>query len=453
MRKSVLPKGNRHLNPTRMIALSFGGIILFGAFLLHLPISARSGECTSWLTCLFTATSATCVTGLAKVDTFLHWTSFGQGVILIMIQIGGLGFVSLMTLISLALRRQIGLSQRMIMASAFNLSNIAGVVRVVRNALIGTFVVEGTGALVLSTRFIPMFGLGKGIWFSIFHSISAFCNGGFDLMGGYSGEFSSLSHFQSDPVVLGTIMVLIVVGGLGFFVWEDVLESRRWKKFSLYTKLVLIITAFLIVSGTLIIMWFEWYNPTSLGGMASKDKVLNAMFQSVTLRTAGYASLDQAGFHDSTAVLCMIFMLIGGSSGSTAGGIKTVTAGVLILAIWDGIRGKDEVIFRHRTIPQRRVLDAMTLSLAIMMLMIASTMALSVGDNLPFLDAGFEVASALGTVGLSMGITTKLGTVSSLIIILCMYLGRVGILTFSIAFLTRRKESKLHYPDVDIMIG
>ena len=453
LRKPVLPTRSKHLNPTRTIALSFSGIILLGAILLHLPISSQTGEWTDFLTCVFTATSATCVTGLAKVDTVLHWTGFGQGVILVLIQLGGLGFVSLMTLVSLALRRRIGLSQRLVMASAFNLSNTSGVVRVVRHAIMGTFLVEGLGAVLLSTRFIPCFGLGKGLWFSVFHSISAFCNAGFDLMGEAYGPFSSLAGFRTDPVVLLTIAALIVVGGLGFFVWEDVIHRKRWKYFSLYTKMVLVLTGALIALTLLVLLWFEWDNPATLGTMKPKDKLLNALFQSVTLRTAGFSTLDQVGLYDSSAVMCMVLMLIGGSSGSTAGGIKTVTAGVLLLTLWESLRGREEVVFRHRTIPQRRVLDAMTLTLSVLFLLVTGTMLISVWDGLSFLQVGFEVASALGTVGLSMGITTTLSSTSSLVLILCMYLGRVGILTFSIAFLTRRTESKLHYPTIDIMIG
>lgn len=451
--RHVLPKSRKHLNPTRMIALGFALIILAGACLLHLPISSKTGEWTPWITCLFTATSATCVTGLAQVDTFLHWNLFGQVVILALIQLGGLGFISLMTLVSLALRRRIGLSQRMIMASALNLSNTAGVVRVVRHALIGTCILETLGAIVLAIRFIPVFGLGRGLWFGVFHAVSAFCNAGFDLLGGYTGPFSSLAGFQSDPLVLGVIMTLIVVGGLGFFVWEDLLRCKRWKYFSLYTKLVLALTGALILSGCLAILWFEWDNPATLGGMSTGEKILNALFQSVTLRTAGYATLDQAGLTDNSTVIGILFMLVGGSSGSTAGGIKTVTAGVLLLSLWESLQGREQVIFRGRTIPARRVLDAMTLTLSILMLLVVGTMALSLLDQVPFLSGVYEIASALGTVGLSRGVTTTLGTASSLIVILFMYVGRIGILAFSIAFVTRRAESKLKYPDVDIMIG
>lgn len=453
MKRTSLLWSGKNLNPTRMIALGFGGIILLGTLLLHLPISAQNGQWTPWMTCLFTATSATCVTGLAQVDTFLHWSGFGQGVILVLLQLGGLGFVTVLSLIPLAFRRKIGLSQRLVMASALNLSNTYGVVRVVRHALCGTFLLEGAGAVLLALRFVPRFGWARGLWFSVFHSVSAFCNGGFDLMGSYSGRFSSLTGFQGDPVVLLTIMALITAGGIGFFVWEDLLAHRSWKRLSLYSKLVLGITLALILLGWLSFLGLEWNNPQTLGPLSAGDKVLNGLFQSVTLRTAGFATLDQGGLTDSSAVLSMILMLIGGSSGSTAGGIKTVTAGVLLLALWESLRGREQVVFRGRTIPARRVLDAMTLTLAVVLLFVAGAMALSLLDGLPFLTAAYETASALGTVGLSMGATPALSPASSLLIVLFMYLGRVGILTFSIAFLNRRTQNKLRYPTVDIMVG
>lgn len=453
MKKSFLLRGSKNLNPTRLIAEGFGAIILLGTLLLHLPISSRADEMTPWIICLFTATSATCVTGLAQVDTFLSWSAFGQGVILVLLQLGGLGFVSLITLASLALRRRIGLSQRLVMASAFNLNSTSGVVRVVRHALMGTFLLEGAGALVLTTRFVPLFGWGQGLWFSVFHSVSAFCNGGFDLMGGYTGPFSSLAGFQNDPVVLVTIMTLIVVGGIGFFVWEDWLECRSWKTLSLYSKLVLNVTGGLVVFGWLFFLCVEWKNPGTLGPMTAGEKVLNALFQSITLRTAGFATLNQGALSDSSAALSVLFMLVGGSSGSTAGGIKTATAGVLLIALLEGLRGKEQVVFRGRTIPQRRVLDAMILALAMGMLFAAGSIILSLLNGLPILMGGFEVASALGTVGLSMGATTELNSASSLLIILFMYLGRVGVLTFSVAFLTRGSDRKLSYPTVDVMIG
>ena len=439
---------NQNFNPTRLIVVSFGAIILLGTFLLHLPISARDGQFTPWLTCLFTATSATCVTGLVLVDSALHWTPFGQGVILAMIQLGGLGFVSLISLIPLLLRRRIGLSQRLAIASAFNLNGMSGVVRVVRHALMGTFLLEGCGAIV------PLFGWGRGLWYSIFHSVSAFCNAGFDLMGEHTGAFSSLAGFREDPVVLGTIGCLIVLGGLGFFVWEDCLEHRSWRRLSFYSRMVLAVTGALILGGWLFFLGAEWNNLETLGGMTAGEKVGNALFQSVTLRTAGYSVLDQGALRDGAAALSVVLMLIGGSSGSTAGGIKTATAGVLLISLWAGLRGRDQVVLRRRTIPQARVLNAMTLTLVVTCLFLAGSIALTLADGVPYLAAAFEVASAMGTVGLTMGITTGLSPLSQGIIIAMMFLGRVGVLSFSIAFLIRdRGENKIRYPSVDVMIG
>lgn len=444
---------NRNLNPTRLVVVGFLAIILLGAFLLWLPISAQSGEFTDPVVCLFTATSATCVTGLVQVDTALHWTFFGQLVILILIQLGGLGFVTFISLFALALNRRIGLSQRMIMASALNLNGTAGVVRLVKRALCGTAILELCGAAILSIRFVPVFGLGKGIWYGIFHSISAFCNAGFDLMGGYSGEYSSLAAFSHDPIVLLTVMILIVVGGLGFFVWEDVL-THGLRHITIYSRLVLQLTALLIALGFVFFLAVEWNNPETLGELPLFDKLLNGLFQSVTLRTAGFATIDQGAMDQGSQAMSILFMLVGGSSGSTAGGLKTVTVGILMLALRDGLRGRDEVVVHGRTIPHKRVLNAMTLTLVVVLLFLSSAMALTVIDGLPFLDVAYEVASAMGTVGLSTGITTQLNLLSTLWIIALMYLGRVGILSFSIAFLAQNQPiNKIHYPTMDIMVG
>ena len=447
------PYRRRSINPTRYIVLGFGAIILIGSLLLHLPVASRDGQLTPWLICLFTATSATCVTGLVLVDTAIHWSGFGQGVILLLLQLGGLGFVTLISIVPFALHQRIGLSQRMLMASALNLDRVSGVVRVVRHALLGTVCVEGIGAALLAIRFVPQFGL-QGIWFSVFHSVSAFCNGGFDILGRYSGAYSSLASYQGDPLVLGTIMALIIIGGLGFFVWEDLIQKRSWKKLTLYSKMVLSITVCLIVVGTVYFSCAEWDNPGTLGGMPLWQRPLNALFQSVTLRTAGYATFDMGGLRDGSAVMSILLMLIGGSSGSTAGGIKTVTVGILLLALRDGLRGRDQVVFRGRTIPSRKVLDAMTLTLTVVLLFLSASMLLSLVDQVPYVQAAFETASAMGTVGVTMGITPELSTPSALLVILLMFLGRVGILSFSIAFLTRGKErNKITYPAAEMMVG
>ena len=447
-------RNRRNFNPTRIVAGSFGVIILLGTLLLMLPAASRDGQSAGLVASLFTATSASCVTGLIVADTWLQWSLFGQTVILVMIQLGGLGFMTVITLFSLALHRRIGLSERLVMVSTLNLNDMDGVVRMVQHALMGTFCMEGAGALLLSLRFIPKFGLAGGLWRGVFHGVSAFCNAGFDLLGGYSGAFSSLAGFNDDPMVLLTTAALITVGGLGFFVWEDVLQHRRWKKLSLYSRLVLSLTAALILFGALFFFAVEYRNPATLGPMPLWQKGLNALFQSVTLRTAGFDALGQGGLTDSSLALSVIFMLIGGSSGSTAGGLKTVTVAVLLLAFRAGVRGREEVTLRGRAISHRRVMNAMTLTLMVVFLFMVSSMLLSTVDGLPFLSAAFEVASAMGTVGLTVGITPGLSLFSRGVLVFLMYVGRVGILSFSIAFLTRSKyPAKIKYPTFDIMIG
>ena len=445
---------NRSLNATRIVAGSFAAIILVGALLLTLPIASRDGQSAGFFTALFTATSSTCVTGLILVDTWLQWSLFGQMVILLMIQLGGLGFMTVITLVSFALRRRIGLSERLIMVSTLNLNDLDGVVRMVRHALMGTFLIEGTGAVLLSIAMVPRFGVLGGIWRGIFHAVSAFCNAGFDLLGGRYGAFSSLAGLQDDPLVLGTIAALIVVGGLGFFVWEDILAKKSWRRLSVYSKMVLIITGVLIVGGALFFLVEEWFNPATLGNMPVWEKGLNAAFQSVTLRTAGFDAIGQGGLSDTSKAFSSILMLIGGSSGSTAGGLKTATVAVLLLALRSGLTGREQVTFRGRAIPYRRVLNAMTLALVMLFLFLVGSMVISTVEDLPYLDCAFEVASAMGTVGLTTGITPTLSVFSQALIILLMYMGRVGVLSFSIAFITRGgRAAKIKYPEINIMIG
>lgn len=445
---------NRSLNATRIVAASFAVIILVGALLLTLPIASRDGQSAGFFTALFTATSSTCVTGLILVDTWIQWSLFGQVVIILMIQLGGLGFMTVITLVSFALRRRIGLSERLIMVSTLNLNDLDGVVRMVRHALMGTFLIEGTGAVLLSIAMIPHFGVLGGIWRGIFHSISAFCNAGFDLLGGKFGAFSSLAGLQDNPLVLGTIAALIIVGGLGFFVWEDILAKRSWKKLAIYSKMVLIITGVLIVGGALFFLVEEYANPATLGNMPLWEKIFNSFFQSVTLRTAGFDALGQGGLSDTSKAFSSILMLIGGSSGSTAGGLKTATVAVLLLALRSGLAGREQVTFRGRTIPYRRVLNAMTLALVMLFLFLVGSMVISTVENLSYLDCAFEVASAMGTVGLTTGITPTLSPFSQSLIILLMYMGRVGVLSFSIAFITRSgRTAKIKYPEMNVMIG
>ena len=444
----------RSLNATRIVAASFAIIILVGALLLTLPIASRDGQSAGFFTGLFTATSSSCVTGLILVDTWTQWTLFGQVVILAMIQLGGLGFMTVVSLISFALHRRIGLSERLIMVSTLNLNDMDGVVRVVRHALMGTFLLEGAGAALMSLRLVPDFGLAGGLWRAVFHSVSAFCNAGFDLLGGRFGAFSSLAGYQDSPIMLGTTAALIAIGGLGFFVWEDILRARCWGRLSVYSKMVLLITGLLIVGGAAFFFLEEYRNPATLGDMPVWEKALNALFQSVTLRTAGFDAIGQGGLSESSKAMSTILMLIGGSSGSTAGGIKTATVAVLLLALRANLRGREQVTFRGRAIPFGQVLNAMTLTLVVLFVFLIASMVISTVEGLPYLNCAYEVASAMGTVGLTTGITPELTRISQSILIVLMYLGRVGILSFSIALMTgKRRPAKLHYPEINVMIG
>ena len=443
-----------HMAPARIILIGFALLILAGALLLTLPISTRDGQGAAFFDALFTATSATCVTGLVLVDSALHWTPFGQGVILAMIQLGGLGFMTVITLFSLALHRRIGLSERLVMVSTFNLNDLDGVVRVVRHALMGTFLLEGIGAVVLAWRMIPEFGVLGGVWRGIFHSVSAFCNAGFDLLGGRFGAFSSVAGYNDDPVVLLTIAALIAIGGLGFFVWEDILRTRSFHRLSPYSKLVLAMTAALIFFGAVFFFVEEYANPAVFGEMPLGQKIYNSIFQSVTLRTAGFDAIGQGNLSDSSKAFSSIWMLIGGSSGSTAGGLKTVTAAVLLLTLRARLTGREQVTFRGRAVPYAQVLNAMTLVLVMGLIFLVSSMVISTLEGLPYVDCAFEVASAMGTVGLTTGITPTLSMFSQSLLILLMYTGRIGLLSFSIALAVRHgRPAKLRYPEMNVMIG
>ena len=322
-----------HIKPVQTVAISFAAVIFCGAILLTLPIASKSGQSLGFLTALFTSTSATCVTGLVVVDTYTSWTLFGQIVILALIQIGGLGFMIVATTFALALGQKISLKERMILAESINRDDLQGVVSLTRKILIGTFVIEGTGAALLSIRFIPKFGVAKGIYFGIFHSISAFCNAGFDIMGGYSGKFSNLGAFAEDPLVSIVIMSLIVIGGLGFAVLSDIISRRGSSpaKLRLHTKLVLVTTGALLLFGFLFFFFAEYNNPKTLGSLSCGGKILAAMFMSVTPRTAGFNTINLASMRVSSIFVTIFLMFVGASPGSTAGGIKTTTFATILL--------------------------------------------------------------------------------------------------------------------------
>ena len=444
-------KRRRVLSASQVVAISFAAVILTGTLLLMLPIASVSGTSCGFLPALFTATSATCVTGLIVVDTLTAWTLFGQVVIILLIQLGGLGFMTIIFLMALLVKRKLSLSQRLMAVSNFNLNDMGDIARLVRGALKTTFAFEGIGALILTICFWPRHGVAA-IWKGVFTSISAFCNAGFDIFG--TEKIGSLSTYDDNPVVLLTVTILSACGGLGFFVWEDVKRKRRWKRLALYSKMVIVMTLFLLAFGTAFFLLSEYDNAGTMASMPFGQSLLNALFQSTTLRTAGFYSISQGALTDISIVMCIILMLTGGSSGSCAGGLKTGTVGVLLLALRSGLRGRETVTIRGRTIPQQKVLSAVTLLLAVMMLFLAASIAIAVLDDVPYLAAAYETASAMATVGVTTGITPSLGTASHIILIILMYLGRVGFVSFSLAFLAQNPaKSKISYPEADVMIG
>ena len=444
---------SRAISPTRIIALTFLAIIFLGTVLLMLPVASRTGVSHGFRTALFTATSATCVTGLTLGDTWSLWSGFGQVVIISMIEIGGLGFMSAASIVLFLFRRKVGLRQRMVMAQALSLNEMESVVRLQKWVLFGSFTVQGVGALLLFLRFLPQFGFGTALKWGVFHSISAFCNAGFDLFGVLEPG-QSLVLFQHDPIVCLTLMALVIIGGLGFFVWEEVVRVRSFKKMSVYTKLVLLTTGVLLLFGTVVFLVLEWNNPKTLGNMPIWQKLLNSAFQSVTLRTAGFASVDQGALTEGSKALSVVLMFIGGSSGSTAGGIKTVTVVVLLLFMWARIRGRKTVTVFKRTIPGDKVVDAMTIIVIVVGLAFAGAILVCTTSGISFLDALYEASSAIATVGLSAVGTANLSAISHYLLIVFMYFRRVGVLTISLGFLLgNRADDRFQYADTNLLIG
>ena len=448
-----MKKRPKALSATKIIAIVFAAIIAMGTILLMLPISSRNGVSCGFLPALFTATSTTCVTGLVMFDTYTQWSGFGQVVIISLIQIGGLGFMSAATLFVFFLRKRIGLKQRLIMAQALSLNDMEGVVRLQKTVLAGSFSMEAIGALILTLYFWPQYGFGTALKWGVFHSISAFCNAGFDIFGCITPG-ASLMEWNSDPVVLLTLGALVVVGGLGFLVWEEVARSRSFRKFSVYTKLVLITSGVLLLGGWVLTCLLEWNNPETLGCMNTADKLLNGLFQSITLRTAGFAAIDQGKLTDAGKGFSLFLMIIGGSSGSTAGGLKTVTFIVLMLFIGARARGRSTVTVFKRTIPAGQVMDAMTIAFIMMALAGFGGVFISATSPVGFTDALYEAVSALATVGLTAGATGALSIPAQILIIIYMYFGRVGVLTISLGFLMGdRAEERFRYAETNLLIG
>ncbi|UNK17695.1 TrkH family potassium uptake protein [Paenibacillus sp. N3/727] len=437
------------LSPPQILVMGFGGIITIGTLLLMLPIANTTGEPLNFMDALFTATSATCVTGLVVVDTGTFFSSFGQVVIMLLIQIGGLGFMTMATLFALVLKRRISLKDRLVLQEAMNQSSMEGIVRLIRRVLLYSLVIEACGALLLTLRWAFDMPFGKALYYGIFHAVTMFNNAGFDLF----GHFGSLTGFVYDPLVNFVVMFLIVSGGIGFIVMADLVDYKKNRKLSLHSKVVLSMTGALILIGAVVIFIFEFTNPKTLGSLNWGGKILGSFFQSVTPRTAGANTLDITGLRQATQFFIVILMFIGASPGSTGGGIKTTTFTMMIAAVIAMMRGKDEIVlFRYRLV-QERVLKALTITLLALLLVITVAMILSTTEDSSFLSILFEATSAFGTVGLSMGLTPHLSLFGKLLISITMFAGRLGPLTLAYALGPKKGKELYRHPEGKMIIG
>ncbi len=456
----MLLKKTRSLTTTQIIMFGFLGAIVLGTILLSLPIASSNGEATPLIDALFTSTTSVCVTGLVVVPTLTHWSMFGQGVIMLLIQVGGLGVITFTTLVLLFMGKQISLKERLLIQDAYNLDSVRGVVRLTIRIVKGTLRVEGVGAVLYAIVYIPAYGVGPGIWKSIFNSVSAFCNAGMDLIGDYS-----LQPFQGNIIINVTTMALIILGGLGFPVWWnilDVLKKRKkcymgWRDaahhFTLHTKIVVSVTVILILIGAMLVFGLEFSNPATLGKLSMFDKVQASFFQSVTTRTAGFFTIPQESLRNATALICVILMFIGGSPSGTAGGVKTTTLGIILLAVYSITRGRKDTEAFGRKISTSLVKKAMavfTLSISVMFISIIILTIVQPGD---FLDLLYESSSAIGTVGLSRAFTGNLNVFGKIVIICTMYAGRVGPISLALFFNSRKYVNARSFPTENIRVG
>lgn len=441
----------KQLNPAQILVLGFAFIILVGAILLSTPFVTQTGETTGFLKALFTSTSAVCVTGLVVVDTGTHWNMGGQIIILILIQIGGLGIMTMATSVALIIGRKISLKSRLIMQEALNQFTIQGVVRLTKYIIITTFIIEGVGAFFLAMNFIPEYGTKQGIFLGVFHSVSAFCNAGFDIIGG--GR--SLTPYTENLSINFIVMSLIILGGLGFTVIIDLIKSRSYKKLSLHSKIVVMMTIILILLGFVLFFVLEFNNPNTMKDLSFKGKLAASLFQSVTTRTAGFNTLPLDQMYDSSKLLTVILMFIGGSPGSTAGGMKTTTIALVILLIVSVVRNRDDVEFSKRRISMDNVNRALTVVGVGVSLGFFIVFLLTITEKgVSFITLLFEAISALGTVGLSLGYTSSLSTLGQLIIIFTMFAGRVGALTIVFALADQQKvKALIRYPESKVSVG
>ncbi|MFC5447563.1 TrkH family potassium uptake protein [Paenibacillus aestuarii] len=441
------------LTPPQILVLGFALIILAGAGLLTLPIASASGQSLHFIDALFTATSATCVTGLIVVDTGSSFTVFGQIVIVSLIQIGGLGFMTMATLIAFVFRKKITLKERLVLQEALNQSSMEGIVRLIRKVIIYSLSIEAAAAVIFTIRWSLDMEFSKALYFGIWHAVSMFNNAGFDLFGTVDAPFVSFTGYANDLVVNVVAMALIVLGGIGFIVMADVMDYKRTRKLSLHTKVVLSMTGFLIVFGAIVIFIFEYSNTKTLGQLHMGGKILASFFQSVAPRTAGPNTIDIGSMRQASQFFIVLLMFIGASPGSTGGGIKTTTFTILISAILTMLRGKEDiVIFRFR-LAKDRILKAITLSMFALFLVIFVSMLLSTTEDAHFLKILFEVTSAFGTVGLTMGLTPDLTTFGKIMLSLTMFAGRLGPITLAYALQPKQEKELFRYPEGKITIG
>ncbi len=450
-------KATFSISTSHIIMLSFLAAILIGSILLSLPISWADGVKISYLDALFTSTTATCVTGLVTVPTFSSWSIFGQAVILVLIQIGGLGIITVMSGLMIAFHKKLNLGDRLLIQDAFNLNNLSGLIRFVKKVLTGTFIIEGIGALLYMTVFIKDFGL-KGIWISVFNAVSAFCNAGIDIIGP-----NSLNDYAKNPTINLVTILLIVLGGIGYIVWWDVLRVTKnikkgglsvFRRLTLHSKLAIIATLLLIFSGAVLIFAFEYNNPLTFKDYTLFQKIQSSFFQSVTTRTAGFTTLPQENFTNTSAFLSIFLMFIGGSPVGTAGGVKTVTLFILFAAAFATISGRDETSIMGRNITKVSIAKALAVVSMSFLTVFVSTILLSLFSKASALDILYETVSATATVGLTRNFTVSLNSIGKLIIIATMYLGRIGPISLAIAF-NLKKENKniIKNPFEDISVG
>lgn len=439
-------------NAMPMIAFGFAGIILIGSLLLTLPISSATAQRVPWFDALFTSTSAVCVTGLVVRDTGTAYSTFGHVVLLVLIQLGGLGFMTFATLIFRAMGRVFSMRERMLMRESMNEDDIGGVVQLVQWVARSAFTVEFVGALLFSIRLIPMYGPARGAFYAVFHAVSAFCNAGFDLFGG--GQ--SLTGFRGDILINLTAIAMVVVGGLGFGTLHDMLEKRRFQRFRLHTKLVLVTYGALLAGGFVMVLALEWNNPLTLGKLSVGDKLLAALFQSVTLRTAGFNTIDQAGLRDATKLIGGLLMLVGCAPASTGGGIKVTTMAIMVLTVRMVARGESCIVVFDRRIDRALIQRTVAIVCIAVAVALVDVCALSLlQPQYAFLDLYYECVSAVGTVGISAVGTSNLGSVARLLIIVTMYIGRIGPLSMALLFTRKQSRARelLRYPEDRVMIG